>query len=218
MKKIILSAALLIGAATAANAQLWTSVDLGFSSDGGTFKATPTGGTTTTTDLAKSTSFKFMPTIGYNLSEHITIGTGIGYSGGSTVEKDVTVTGDEQTDKTGIFAIQPFVRYVGAINDNFGWYGQFDLGFGMGNATSTYKLGGTSTTSEGKVSALGVNVRPGIYYSFSDHFSMNAHYGALGYNSSSYKTTTGGEFITKNNSFGLDLSMSSLGFGLNYIF
>lgn len=219
MKKIILSAALLIGAATAANAQLWTSVDLGFSSNGGTYKASPTGGTSTTTDLAKSSSYSFMPTIGYNLSEHITIGAMLGYVGGSETEKDVYVPGDELKYTEGKFKVMPFVRYVGAINDNFGWYGQLDLGFASGNGKTELKTPGIATvSSEGKVGELGLNIRPGIYYQFSDHFSMNTHYGALGYNADTFIDTDGGEFITKNTSFGLDLSMSTLRFGLNYHF
>jgi len=219
MKKIVLITAIAVFTTVAAQAQLWISANLGFNTNSGSNKKVM-GSTTTETDLPKTSSYHFMPTIGYNLSDNICIGLGIGYNGSTNTDEDIYVIGDKETIKYGGFKVMPFARYIGKINDNFGWYAQGDLGYGSGKETTSYSGGGTTNTDDTKTSSLGFNIRPGVYYQFSDHFSMNTHYGQLGYNSWNSKSgdTTTVENTDKNSSFGLNLNMSTLGFGLNYHF
>ncbi len=214
MKKITLLFTLLF-IAFQADAQLWISADVGFTTSGNKAEFT-SGGTTIESDGPRTLDLIFAPTIGYNINDNITIGGIIAYNLDRTVaEGDNT----KETDAISEIAILPFMRYNHAINEKFGLYGQLDLGPSFGKVTSEFESGSTTVTSEANLLGFGINIRPGVYFQFSDHFSMNAHYGALGFNSDRFKVEDdNAEQISRNSDFGLNLQMSSLRFGLNYHF
>lgn len=199
--------------------QSWISVDLGFATSQSSSKVT-VGGTSTDTDGPTFTSYHFTPTYGYNINEKITIGLGIGY-GADKVETDNSVGGvtDKVIDEDNLFIIMPFARYNWSVNDKFGVYGQLDITPGFGKNKNETVMGSTTVTTESDVFSLGANIRPGIYYQFSDRWSMNSHFGSLGYNTRTLSNEVSGTKSESTNSgFGLDLGMSSLGFGLNFHF
>ena len=59
---------------------------------------------------------------------------------------------------------------------------------------------------------MSFGVTPGINYFVSDHFSIEAGFGRLGYTST--KSNASGD--KGSSSFGLNLDLSTISFGLNY--
>jgi len=202
---------------------MWVSANLGF--NGTSSEVIRSGGSTSTTKGPKTSGFWIMPTLGYNLNENITIGLGIGYESIKTTD-DKTVAGgttNKNISTTNVMGIMPFMRYNMKVNDNFGWYAQLDVTPQFGTIKDESSIGTTTTTTEGKISGFDFGIRPGIGYKLGDHFSINAHYGVLGYNTKKKtwddkSTSTITKVEEKDNSFGLSLDMSTLGFGLNYHF
>ncbi len=214
MKKFTLLFSLLF-IAFQVDAQLWISADVGFNIRTSKDKTTVLG-ISDEIERPRSLSLILGPTIGYNINEKITIGGIISYNLYRTVHKD-----DEYKRIVNNFeiALLPFLRYNHVINDKFGIYGQLDFGPSFGKAKSKLETNDSSFNDESNLLRFSINLRPGVYYQFSSRFSMNAHYGALGFRSSRVKSDgSNTEQVSKRSDFGLNLQMSSLRFGLNYHF
>ena len=144
------------------------------------------------------TSFKFLPEIGYNLDESMSLGIVLGYEQGN-------VTGSFETysvnDKVKSFIINPYLRYnvVKAGSVTF-----------FGDVSVLYKH---NDNDGAKNNTFGVGLKPGVAVALNDKFSFVSHIGFLGYQQN--KVDVDG--AKASSSFGLDLT-NNLTFGLYYNF
>lgn len=154
------------------------------------------------TKADKKTTFTLAPEVGGSLSENWAIGAALNY------------TLQHQTGtNTNAFTVNPYVRYTFArvADDKLGFFvdGGFGLGFG--------KEKGQSKTDF----VWNIGFKPGISYTFNEHWSVVAHLGWLGYQG---VKTYGGAFNDEDGKamfeegFGLDWSSMNLNFGLYYTF
>lgn len=133
---------------------------------------------------AENTSYTFMPEIGYKLNNKWEVGTHIGFSGNS--------------DQEGLnFKLAPFARYT------FLRAGMFSM-FGEG--------GFTVATAKHKDTAFNIGLRPGIDVELSEHWSLEAHLGFLG-----FAADKSGIISEQGSGFGFDFK-SGTSFGLIYQF
>lgn len=137
--------------------------------------------------------FGIKPNVGYILNDHMILVGEVGIS--STTDKSLA------TDvKSSTFDLGVALRYGWKAGDNAFVF------LAPGVNISNGKQGDI------KDSAFGVNIRPGVSYQLAPRWSMTAHYGSLGYNSVKFgKADAVG-------TFGLDLDMNTLLFGLNFHF
>lgn len=155
---------------------------LGFSSSSATFTSTA-GGTSTTTDLPKYSSFNLGPWVGYMITEDFGAGIGINYSQSKTVAVDVFTTGDESTSTASMFTIAPGVRYYYVHGDMVHLYAQLGIPIGFGSMTDEYNDGSTTTTTESSISSFGVGLSPGATINLTERCGLDFSYGFLGFSS-----------------------------------
>lgn len=130
------------------------------------------------------TSYKFIPEIGYKFNDRWEVGTDIGFAGNSNQE--------------GLsFELAPFARYT------FLRAGMFSM-FGEG--------GFAVATAKHKDTAFNIGLRPGVDLELSEHWSLEAHLGFLG-----FATNKGGIAGMQASGFGFDFA-NGTSFGLIYQF
>ncbi len=137
----------------------------------------------------KNTDFGIAPEIGYFLSDDMAVGAVLGFGSYTPDGGDATTS----------FRISPYLRYFILKEGNFSLYGQGQIDYiGVSDYSNTF----------------GINIMPGIAYNLSSKFSINATFGKLGFNSTSYDE----DGRDSTSAFGLRLDASSLNFGLSYTF
>ncbi len=138
-------------------------------------------------------NFGIKPNIGYVLNDNMVLVGEVGFS--------------TSTDKSGVTDIKSNDFGLG-LALRYGWKAGDDAfvfiapGVNFGNG----KIGDI------KHSNFGVNIRPGVSYMLAPRWSMTAHYGSLGYDSVKHGDADA------VGTFGLDLNMNTLDFGLNFHF
>jgi hypothetical protein len=202
MKKIILSALAVCaftfvsaqdkkeGGAGLAKGDLVISSDLGFNSLSGSDGIVPGG-----VKDAKASTFTLSPSAGYMMSNNLMIQGGLNISSGSTNTgapgaADVKVSG---------FGVNAGATYYFTPANNF------SLGLG-GNIRYFSAKDGVKTNT------VGLDVPMTLHYFVSDNFAITSRWAGLGY-STTKSDAVGAEAV---NSLGLNLTMSSISFGLLY--
>ncbi|MBK6543989.1 MAG: porin family protein [Saprospiraceae bacterium] len=187
MKKQLLILVLFMGLFSVSNyaqGKLFLGVDLGFSSQDNGFN----GG-------HETSEFVIAPSLGYWLSDNMAIVGRVGYASHDNKTDDVKTSG---------FGIGAELRYGWHLGDNTFLYLAPGARYG---SEKTEFAGGDATTTEFQIA-----IRPGVDYKIADKWSIDAHFGSLGYTSQSPEV---GDAVS---SFGLDLSMSAISFGIWYHF
>lgn len=182
----------------------------------------------------KISTMTFGPQFGYMINENIAIGLNVGLSNTKTTEGfesvgDIDGDGfedglayDEKTESQVL--VGPFVRYYKMIGDNFGLYGELNIGIGSGTTSwDGVSFGGNEVeVDDVKFSTLNVGVGPGFQYWFNDNWSVNAQMGLLGYTSRNDKDGTidenGDTADLKSTQFDLNLNFSRVNFAFNFHF
>lgn len=235
MKKVILTLAVAI-IALSANAQhkFFLGMDLGFSTSKAKNEVTYSGtgaGTApfvnSSTDGAKTTSFKFNPYLGYSVTERIAVGLGLGIVNGKSVDgTETTLANGSKVNletKSTSFAVSPFVRYNFPINDNLSMWGQLKVSPKFGKEVHQHVTAGVLGEHETKLGGLDAGISPGFNYKLGERWIFTGSYGFLGYMSDkeTTETTSGGltmKNVDKTSGFGLDLNWNTLAIGFNFLF
>lgn len=181
-------AALFLSSQVNAQYKSFLGVDLGFA---------------TTKDV--STSFNIGPTYGYVLNDMMQVVVGVNF------RSETTKGGANDQKETGFGAGAEF-RYGMNPSDNLYLFAALGGSF----HSDKDDQGTSSDTDDIKDTGFTVGIRPGLQYHLSDRWSMEAHFGLLGLHSATTEVgSTKGDAV---NTFGLDLSMSSLNYGLFFHF
>lgn len=181
MKKIVLTLMVIL-MTISASAQVYVGGSLGFGSGKGSLNDGDN-------DI-KSTSFKILPEIGYELDKNWSIGTVIGYEYSKLDETKINT-----------FTVAPYARYSFFKSDLVRLF--VDGGFGF----STAKI----KDSDDALNTWNVGLKPGLAIKLSDNFCLVAKYGFFGYDCSKYGDV-------KAHNFGLNFDTDELNFGFHYIF
>jgi hypothetical protein len=162
----------------------------------------------TTNEGPTTTRFTIMPRGGFFLSDEFALGAGIGFSSRKT-----TTPGDPETEtKSGTFYLNPFARYYAVQSGNFSFFAEGGLSLGFGS--SEQSAGGTTQDGPSTTEVL-VYVRPAISYSISNSVTIEASIGSLYFASDKSEQDQGGSTATsKSNEFGLNVSPSTIIFGV----
>ncbi len=185
MKKLLLVFALVVGAVTV-SAQEVGSVWVGGSA--GITTSKPKGGSSTT-------NYKFIPEVGYVLSDNLGVGVKLGYA------KDMQSFGKEGSLKVKTFNVNPFVRYTFLK----GGIGSLFVDGGIGYANSDIE------GADKKMNTYELGFRPGVAINVTEKVSVLGHFGFLGYQHEKWGDA-------KTNTYGLDLDMTQFTLGVNVFF
>lgn len=182
--------------------------NLGFSSGGSEVE---TGNNTT--GQYNESNFYINLKGGYFVEDNIAAGLSLGYSN-NVYDNELTTN----VSTTSIFSIGAFGRYYKPVANNFSLFGELAVDFGTGG--NTVENTTLNTTSEQDISQFGVGLGLGTAYSISESLFLEVNYGLLGYNSSTYTNNPGetNESTTSYDSFGLNLDLTSLTFGVGFLF
>lgn len=198
MKKVLLSAVALLTIGFA-NAQEGATSTGGFA-QGDMFISGGFGFDSGKQGDYKESEFTFSPAFGYFVSDNIAVGARL----------DVTSGKEEMgssEDKMNSFGADVFGRYYMTPASQFSVFGELAVGFG--NSKYEYAGGG-----EDKYKMFGVNAGVGVNYFLSNNFAIEAGWAGLGYNSMK-QDVSGAEAM---NTFGLNVDLSAINFGLTYKF
>lgn len=196
MKKLLLSiTALVILGVSAASAQgfqgkWWVMGQAGYNSASG----------------GDVSEYSILPVFGTFVAPTTTIGLGIGYLGSTDKTKPNI---DKLT--TGTFVVQPLARKYWPVTEKFLIFGQASVPLQFGKETA--EVG--NVKADGKFTSYGIEIAPGIDYFLSDHFSIEASFGLVGWNS---VKPEGGDTVS---AFGIGINSGFLNgakFGIKYVF
>lgn len=146
------------------------------------------------------TDFAILPEIGYNLTDEWAIGAQLGYN--HTYDNGMS---------TNLGVVNPYARltFFRSSNNLVSLFidGGVDLAFGSA------KLSGQDSSDTAFV--WGVGVKPGISLNPTEHFSIEAHIGGLGYYDGNDRAKETGAVTPK---FGVNFSTMNLNLGFMYNF
>lgn len=198
MKKIILSAAALFvfGLANAQDKTETTTGGKGFA-NGDVFVSGSVGFSSTSSGDVDSSTFTIAPRVGFFVSENIAIGGRLGYT--STTEFD--------EDKVNTLEVGGFGRWYATPASDFSIFAELGINY---MSTSFEPDGGDTSKTNG----FNIAVSPGISYFVANNWAIEATLGALSYETS--KPDADGAEST--DTFGLNLNLESIGFGVIYKF
>lgn len=142
------------------------------------------------------TTVAIMPEVAYSLSDQWSIGTTIGW---------------EHTHLTGINTnvvdFQPYARYTFFKSGIVGLFVDGTAGIGAGK--TSYDHGDSSTAVIWEV-----GLQPGVSFKVSDHVTLIAHVGLLGYEGANHAAKDAGY----KDQWGLNLDGNNLSIGFHYAF
>jgi hypothetical protein len=181
----------------------------------------------TTTDGPSITQFNILPEVGYVLTDNIAVSLGIGYNNYTYKYNQtgfLSETEYELKDKSGMFMVNPMVKMIKQVNNRFYCVPTFGVSLGFGNSSDQsldYNVNDNMeeiVTDEYKDFSWGLSFRPTIKYFLTEHFALSFAYGNLYYNSHSFKSKENEDNKDIVNSYGIDLNLSSIQFGMLYTF
>lgn len=194
MKKLLLVAAIAVFGFSA-NAQDEEKT-AGFAK-GDVYASGSVGFNTTKFGDSKSNNFTFSPAVGTFISDNIAI----------EVSALVGSSEDSNEDKISTLGAGLGATYFFTPASQF----SFAVGAGVSYANSKYEPNGGG---ESKVNTFGIAVAPGLNYFVSDCIALRASIGAL-----SYTSAKGDEDNAESlNTFGLNLNLSDINFGVTFKF
>lgn len=199
MKKVLLSVAALFAFGIASAQDKETTGGKGFS-NGDIFMTGTVGVSSEKTGDVKSTDFTIAPSVGMFVSDNIAVGLEVGFSS----SKDENPPAEDI--KTTMFMVGAFGRYYTTPKNDFSFFAELGVFYG------SQKI--EQDPNELKTDVFGAQLTPNISYFVSEHFALEAGFGALSYTNS--KPDADGAESTNNFSLGLDLT--SINFGLTYKF
>ncbi|WP_353955814.1 outer membrane beta-barrel protein, partial [uncultured Chryseobacterium sp.] len=176
---------------------------------------------------SKDQNFSVVPTVGIFIAPNLAVGTGIGYTGSRADHKDITNIGSgietvQTIIKTNAFTAQPFIRKYWTLSDKLYIFGQLEVPIEIGKRTADLQLnyfdinGYTyfqSMSIEQKYTSFGVNVKPGLDYFINKNWTIEATIGEFGYKNTKIKDQDNG-----TDTFNFGLNLSSVMFGVKYVF
>ncbi|WP_313804593.1 outer membrane beta-barrel protein [Flavobacterium sp.] len=204
MKKIILSVAAVFAFGFANAQEEAKEAGNGGFAKGDLFVSGSVGFNSAKMDEAKGSNFYFKPEAGYFLTENIALGLGLEV--GTAKNEGIDTYSDSY--KTNNFGAEVFGRYYFTPASQFSMFAQLGVGFG------TAKTEAFEGAEEAKVNSFGVNAGLGLNYFVANNWALQANWAGLGYNSS--KPDADGAEAT--NTFGLNVDMSAINFGVLYKF
>lgn len=199
MKKILLIAALAItGFASAQKGTILVMGSVGLSSDKDD----------DTTVENKFTRFDFSPKVGYQFTDHWTLGIEFGIASQkdetttiNVVPPGITVVAVNET-KTTAFSVGPFARYSMPISETFSAYADMGVGFLSAKRTVDTNNGfGTFSSTEDKGDGIYASFTPAIFINVKKNFGLNVSIGGLGYRTFNFDSPAPGVPGTDTNSF-----------------
>jgi len=178
----------------------------------GSFSINSSQRDTDSSDFENSSSenfnFSISPELGYAVADNLLVGLGVSYSYSKSEFNQVT---DDRTSESNSIGFSPYIEKFFPLNADFALSIKGEARYSFGNSTSE----SNSNTSESDSNSFFIGFRPGINYFVSDQIFLQANFGALGYESFKNEDDLN---VNENNSFGLNLSTSSLFFGINILF
>lgn len=210
MRKSLLALGAVLALSFSANAQ-WSegsiaaTGSLGYSSNGTTLDDG-----TNSTDLSSGSNLEIGVNGAYFIMDNVSVGLGLGFGNATT-----TIESTDTEESTNVFTLSVEGRYYMPYTESFSMYGSVGLGYGSGTQTTTV----AGTESELSVSELNAGLGVGLAYFVSDNIFLDANYGFLGYTSASTtQDIAGTEVVTTVSDFGLNLDLTSITFGVGFLF
>lgn len=178
------------------------------------------GGNFALTDKSKNREISILPRVGFFVSDNISVGLGIGYTN-ILNETRLIIAGDGSTiadieTRTSVVDFVGFSRFHKQITEQFFGYIETSLSMGIGSIKD-----GMDQEVEQSIFQYEISAQPGVVYFLSDHFALESSFGFIGYRSEITELTEpdlGSDAKNKDTQVGVDLSLKTFQFGIQYYF
>jgi hypothetical protein len=155
---------------------------------------------------ATITTMDIVPSAGYFITDKLSAGARLGYSGYSYKV-------DDTKDSENAFVIGPFLRQHVGMGETFSLFIEENLEFAFGSRTDQTPL---LPDIKYSTSDITVSVRTGMIYFPTQKIGIEFGFGMLYYQMEREKEKDSGTTTVKRNNFGLNLNTNSLNFGFRY--
>ncbi len=163
-------------------------------------------------NTSKNRSLSISPSVGFFIRENLEVGAGIGYGLFGQRSKYGTSSNKERGHS---YNFSTYLRKYIPIIDKLYFHGTGTVSLGFGESLYEYRTDSSATSkSETKFNFLSISLSPGITYFVTDRFALSTSFGSIGYGRSVNKPKEASH--TLSNSFGIDLGLETISFGLNY--
>ena len=183
-------------AAVAASAQVYIGGGIGFSSEKDGYRNGDP-------EPDAVTRFHLNPEVGYNLSDKLAVGIGLGVDYGK--QGDTKTTG---------FEIAPYARWTFVKWNRVSLFLDGGLAYGFDKTKREYDNGHETVSTENKDAYFKIGVKPGLRVDITDHLAFMTRLGWFGYEC----IMPDGDDMNNGSRFGLDVNGENLTFGLLYSF
>ena len=188
MKKVLIIAAI-AGTALTTNAQF---------TKGDKFTSSSLGYSSTTQGDEKSSAFSLAPSVGLFVTNNLSLGLEFGIGSNSSELASVKSV-DESS-----FSFGAHANYYFTPTEKFSFFANMGVDYMSMN----------DKIAKETISGFGLSVVPSVSYFLNNRLAMQASYGSIGYHT---MKSDAAESKSVNN-LGVNLDMSSIGFGLTYKF
>jgi Outer membrane protein beta-barrel domain len=215
MKKILLIAA--IAFASVASAQKGTILVAG------SIGLSSSKGDNTTTEN-KFNNLNFSPKVGYQFTDHWTLGLDASISSQksentttTSVGPGIVVVSSNEIKTTG-FSAGPFARYTMPISETFNFFADMGFGFQSQKETVDNNNGfGTVTSTENKGDGIYVGITPAIFINVKKSFGLNVSIGGIGYETLNFDSPAPGVPGRDTNGFNFSFGQTiNIGISKNF--
>ncbi|AKD05181.1 outer membrane beta-barrel protein [Pontibacter korlensis] len=177
------------------------------------------------TDKAGNKSFTIAPSIGYMLRDGLEAGISTDYTSSSGESNFYSIMPDgsrellssrETSDRC--FAIGPYLRKYFSVSEKIVFTGQAYINYISTEHDSHSDYDNGSSRSSNTSTGFGIGVKPGITFFPTPEIGLSAGFGNLGYTRSTSTSELAyfEDYKSTSSDFGLNLSGSTLSFGLGY--
>lgn len=175
-----------------------------------------------------SFNMSILPEIGYVLNDRFAVALAIGYASSSSIsyQEKIDGSGDDWklNDKDGLFVINPMFKTYKKLSNRLYCMPSLGLSLGFGSGKNEYVdydfLTGTEELAsiENKNFEFGVDLRAALKFFPSPKWALSFSYGSVYYNTMTRTSKEDENDKITVNSYGLDLSLSSVRVGAYYFF
>ncbi|WBX74545.1 outer membrane beta-barrel protein [Tenacibaculum pacificus] len=196
MKKVLLTIAI-IAAGFTANAQDKNEAKGGFAQED-IYVSGTVGFATYKQGDSDSNGYNFSPSVGYFIAENIALELGLGIGGTTNIDDS----------KSSSFGVNAGAKYFFTPQNDFSFVVGAGLDYSVQGNESAAGVKGNDTNT------FAIAVAPGVNYFVSESVALRASVGALSYESKKEDA----DRAEARNTFGLNLNLSAIQFGLTYKF
>ena len=140
--------------------------------------------------IYKSSSFQFIPTVGYFVADNLVIGLSGSITNNKQEQADNGINQNLNLSQYTAKTLGPFVRYYKMVNEKFGFYGQLEGSYVTTANKSSYETTSGQNNITRKARGGSAAIIPGIVFFPIEKIGLQMGIGSIGYSGITERPTS----------------------------